>query len=259
MAAAPRDAAAACRRHAAGDRRRDPARRPRRGAAMIGRKGAPRPPLSTLQRAGRLAVLALLAVAAAALWRWRGIADPRAMTAVIARFPATPLVFVAAQTVASLLFVPRTLLGSLAGATAGFLIARYINSGLIDLEGDARIGPLLTRVEQGGWRVVAIVRLIPVLPHSLTNYALGLTRLPLSAYTVGSVLGQMPITIACVNLGTAGGRLIGGASDPPRHAPPPHPGAPSAPGALHPLVEARGAVAEIRSHWVKYSYLQLFC
>src|SRR5579875_3531113 len=189
MAAAPRDAAAACRRHAAGDRRRDPARRPRRGAAMIGRKGAPRPPLSTLQRAGRLAVLALLAVAAAALWRWRGIADPRAMTAVIARFPATPLLFVPRTLlgiVAGLLFgiwwgILWATLGSLAGATAGFLIARYINSGLIDLEGDARIGPLLTRVEQGGWRVVAIVRLIPVLPHSLTNYALGLTRLPLSA------------------------------------------------------------------------------
>jgi uncharacterized membrane protein YdjX (TVP38/TMEM64 family) len=197
---------------------------------MTGMKGAePRPPVSTLQRAMRLAVLALLLFTAAAAWRWRGLIDPRAMTAAIARYPATPLVFLAVQIAASLLFVPRTLLGivagllfgiwwgtiwaalgSLAGAAAGFLIARYINSGLIDLESDARIGPFLSHVEKGGWRVVALVRLVPILPHSLTNYALGLTRLPLSSYAVGSALGQMPITIACVNLGAAGGRFIGG-------------------------------------------------
>jgi uncharacterized membrane protein YdjX (TVP38/TMEM64 family) len=177
-------------------------------------------------------VLALLLGGIAAAWRWRGLVDPRAMTAAIARYPATPLVFLVVQTAASLLFVPRTLLGvaagllfgigwgivwatlgGLAGAAAGFLVARYVNAGLIDLEGDTRIGPFLNRVEKGGWRVVALVRLVPVLPHSLTNYALGLTRIPLSAYALGSVLGQMPMTIACVNLGAAGGRLIGGEAD----------------------------------------------
>ncbi|HJU19105.1 MAG TPA: VTT domain-containing protein, partial [Stellaceae bacterium] len=187
---------------------------------------------SALNRALRLAVTVLLLLAAAVLWRWRGLADPRAMTAVVARYPATPLVFLAVQVAASLLFVPRTLLGvvagllfgswwgtlwaalgSLAGAVAGFLAARYVNSGLVDLESDRRIGPFLQRVERGGWRVVALVRLVPILPHSLTNYALGLTRLPLSSYAVGSALGQMPLTIACVTLGTAGGRLVGGDAD----------------------------------------------
>lgn len=182
-----------------------------------------------LQRAGRLAVVALLLCGIAAAWRWRALVDPRAMTAAIARYPATPLVFLAAQIAASLLFVPRTLLaiaagllfgiwwgtvwaalGSLAGAAAGFLLARYVNSGFLDPEGDPRIGPFLSRVETGGWRVVALVRLVPVLPHSLTNYALGLTRLPLASYALGSLLGQMPVTIACVNLGAAGGRLAGG-------------------------------------------------
>lgn len=207
---------------------------------MTGKSGAPPPRdlrsphqararIGVLQQAGRIAVVILLALGIAAVWRWRGLVDPRAMTAAIARYPATPLVFLAAQIAASLLFVPRTLLGavagllfgvwwgtlwaalgSLLGAAAGFLLARYVNSGIIDLEGDARIGPFLNRVEKGGWRVVAFVRLIPILPHSLTNYALGLTRLPLAAYAVGSLVGQMPITIACVALGAAGGRLAGG-------------------------------------------------
>ena len=49
-----------------------------------------------------------------------------------------------------------------------------------------------------------------MLPHSLANYALGLTRLPLGAYALGSLLGQLPMTIAYVELGAAGGRLWAG-------------------------------------------------
>jgi len=60
--------------------------------------------------------------------------------------------------------------------------------------------------------MVAVLRLIPVIPHSLTNYALGLTRLRIGSYALGSLLGQLPLTIAYVDLGAAGGRaLVGGA------------------------------------------------
>src|SRR5262249_46076018 len=100
-----------------------------------------------------------------------------------------------------------TEIGSVAGAIAGFLIARYINSDLIQAERRTQIRPILERVERGGWRAVAMIRLIPVVPHSLGNYALGLTRLPLASYAFGSLVGQLPMTIAYVELGTAGGRL----------------------------------------------------
>jgi len=179
----------------------------------------------------RFVVLGLIAVGAAAVWHWRADLDPAAMAAAIARYPAAPLLFLAVHIAASLLFVPRTMLaivagllfgmgwgvvwaalGSIAGATAGFLLARYVNSGLIDPAAAARIGPLLERVERGGWRAVALVRLIPVVPHSLANYGLGLTRLPLGAYAAGSLVGQLPMTVAYVDFGAAGGRLLlGGA------------------------------------------------
>ena len=99
-------------------------------------------------------------------------------------------------------------IGSVAGAAAGFILARYINSGLFDIERYGRIRPVLERVERGGWRAVALLRLIPVMPHSLTNYGLGLTRLSLSAYLFGSLIGQLPMTIAYVDLGAAGGKLV---------------------------------------------------
>jgi len=181
------------------------------------------PPVG-VRRTLRLGLLGLLMVGAAAVWRWRGFLDPTTITATIDRYPAAPLWFLAAHTAASLLFVPRTLLaivagllfgmgwgivwaasGGVAGAMAGFLVARYINSGVLDLR---RLGPVVGQVERGGWRAVAVLRLIPLMPHSVANYALGLTRLSLGSYAFGSLLGQLPMTIAYVDLGAAGERLM---------------------------------------------------
>jgi len=182
-----------------------------------------------MPRVLRFVLIGLLAIGAASVWRWRALLDPMSITAAIGHYPAAPLGFLAVHIAASLLFVPRTLLaivagllfgmgwgivwaalGSVAGAVAGFLVARYIKSDLFDLR---RIGLVAGQVEHGGWRTVAALRLIPIIPHSLANYALGLTRLPLGAYTLGSLLGQLPMTIAYVDLGAAGERLtVGGAS-----------------------------------------------
>jgi uncharacterized membrane protein YdjX (TVP38/TMEM64 family) len=176
-------------------------------------------------------VLGLIALACIMTWRWRGVFDPLTITAAIARYPAAPLGFFVVHIGASLLFIPRTVLaivagllfgsrwgivwaeiGSVAGAVAGFLVARYIHPGLGDIRGTARIGPILARIETGGWRAVALLRLIPVMPHSLANYALGLTQIPLRDYAFGSLIGQLPMTIAYVDLGAAGEQLmLGGA------------------------------------------------
>ena len=186
-------------------------------------------PMVGLRRVSKLAVLVFLIAGAVAAWHWRMILDPSAISAAIARYPTAPLGFVAVHIAASLLFVPRTLLaivagllfgvgwgivwaasGSVAGAVAGFLAARYLSSGLDDL---GRLGPVAAQVERGGWRAVAMLRLIPVMPHSVANYGLGLTKLPLGSYALGSFLGQLPLTIAYVDLGAAGERLmVGGAS-----------------------------------------------
>ncbi|MGC2414831.1 MAG: VTT domain-containing protein [Stellaceae bacterium] len=185
---------------------------------------------------GRLFAIALLAAGSVAAWHWRGLFDPLALPALIGGNPMAPLVFLALHVAGSLFFVPRTLLalgaglvfgmwwgilwaalGSLAGALAGFLTARYIRSGFVDRlilansDRPARLGALLQRAEHGGWRMVAMARLVPIIPHSLTNYALGLTRLRLGAYAIGSLVGQLPLTIAYADFGAAGGRaLLGG-------------------------------------------------
>ncbi len=192
---------------------------------------APDLPGGGLRRGARLLLLGLLLAGAAIAWRWRASLDPAALGTEIGRYPLAPLVFLAVHIGGSLLFVPRTVLaiaagllfgvgwgivwaaiGSAAGAAAGFLVARYLNAGFVDLSRSDTIRPILERVERGGWRAVAGLRLIPVMPHSLANYGLGLTRLPLGGYAFGSLIGQLPMTVAYVEFGAAGERVMLGAA-----------------------------------------------
>lgn len=176
--------------------------------------------------ASRMVVLFLLSTGIAAAWHWRAALDPTSIGAAITDCPAAPLVFLGVHVGASLFFIPRTVLaiaaglafgvvwgvvwaatGSVLGAVAGFYVARYLNAEIVDLEKDARVRSLIDRVRFGGWRAVALLRLIPVIPHSLANYAFGLTPLRVGPYALGSLIGQLPMTIACVDLGAAGERL----------------------------------------------------
>ena len=188
--------------------------------------------LGTLRRTGQALVLGLIVAGIAAAWRWRGSLDPLALAAIINAYPAAPLMFLGLHIIASLTFVPRSLLGfaagivfgawwgvlwaalgSVIGAVAGFLLARYVHGGFFERAHWARFTAILERAERGGWRAVTLIRLVPVIPHSLSNYALGLTRLRLGDYALGSFLGQLPLTIAAVELGAAGERAMRGAAD----------------------------------------------
>ena len=187
------------------------------------------PTLGGLRRAGQIFVALCIVAGIAAAWRWRGEFDPLALTELIRAYPAAPLVFIALHILASLTFVPRTLLGiaaglvfgvwwgllwaSLAGvvgAVAGFAIARYLHAGLFERRRWTKLTALLDRASRGGWRTVTLIRLVPVIPHSLANYAFGLTRVRLGDYALGSLLGQLPTTIAAVELGAAGERVMRG-------------------------------------------------
>jgi uncharacterized membrane protein YdjX (TVP38/TMEM64 family) len=189
----------------------------------------PTPSLRRLRAAGRILALLLVLIGLGLVWTERHVLDAQSIALTLGRYRAAPAIFLALHTVASLIFFPRTVLavaagavfgvwwgtfwaafGSVLGALAGFLLARYVNSGLVDLEGMRRFGPVLLRAERGGWRAVAVLRLVPVIPHTLSNYALGLTRLDLGAYAVGSLLGQLPMTIACADLGAAGEEIATG-------------------------------------------------
>jgi uncharacterized membrane protein YdjX (TVP38/TMEM64 family) len=176
----------------------------------------------------RALVLIILLIGVALVLAGRGMMRAQAVTDFVASYPAAPAVYVAVHVAGSLFFVPRTILGiaagllfgfwggllwasvgGTAGAAVGFLLARYLNAGLIEPESLPRLGPALARAEEGGWRAVAVLRMLP-LPHTPVNYALGLTKLPFGAYFFGSLFGLIPYSIAFVEFGASGSQALDG-------------------------------------------------
>jgi hypothetical protein len=76
-----------------------------------------------------------------------------------------------------------------------------------------RAKQLIDGVEQEGWRFVAFVRLVPLFPFNLLNYALGLTRIPFPAYVIASWLFMLPGAFAYTWLGFAGREAKGHCRD----------------------------------------------
>jgi uncharacterized membrane protein YdjX (TVP38/TMEM64 family) len=74
------------------------------------------------------------------------------------------------------------LLGATLGATIAFLLARGIAGEWVAHRLGGRLRRLVDGVSAEGWRFVALMRLVPLVPFNLLNYALGLTRISLPAY-----------------------------------------------------------------------------
>jgi uncharacterized membrane protein YdjX (TVP38/TMEM64 family) len=93
-------------------------------------------------------------------------------------------------------------LGLSFGGMLGFLAARSLFRDAADRWVSRR--PALRKIDadiaEHGWRVVALLRLSPVAPFGITSYALGLTRLRVVDYLLGT-LGSLPAMLAYVYIG----------------------------------------------------------
>ena len=102
------------------------------------------------------------------------------------------------------------LTGATLGATLAFLIARYLAGDWVEQKTAGRLRQLKEGVEAEGWRFVAFVRLVPLFPFNVLNYALGLTRIRLFHYVVASWLCMLPGALAYTWLGYAGREALSG-------------------------------------------------
>jgi uncharacterized membrane protein YdjX (TVP38/TMEM64 family) len=102
--------------------------------------------------------------------------------------------------------LPLALMAATTGAGLSFLIGRYIAQKQVRLL--ARRRPVLRAVEcavsEGGWRIVGLVRLSPLLPFSLLNYFFGVTRIPFRHYLPATFFGIIPGTSVNVFVAAAG-------------------------------------------------------
>lgn len=107
-------------------------------------------------------------------------------------------------------------IASTLGATAAFLVGRYVARGWIArrIEGNATFEALDEAIGREGGKVVGLARLSPVIPFNLLNYAFGLTRVPLGAFVLASWIGMLPGTLLYVYLGSVAGDLASVATRP---------------------------------------------
>ena len=94
--------------------------------------------------------------------------------------------------------------GSVVGATAAFLVGRTFLRGWVELQmaDYPRFQAIDRAVGEQGFKIVLLVRLSPIFPFNLLNYAFGLTRVRLWQYIVASWIGMFPATVVYVYSGS---------------------------------------------------------
>lgn len=108
-----------------------------------------------------------------------------------------------------------TLIGSLLSlfaatlaAILAFLLGRSLGQSYVQRHASGWLRRILHGVEVEGWRFVALTRLIPVFPFAPTNYAFGVTRIPLGVYSLTTLIGLIPNLVAYSWLGSATHRAL---------------------------------------------------
>jgi uncharacterized membrane protein YdjX (TVP38/TMEM64 family)/rhodanese-related sulfurtransferase len=175
----------------------------------------------------------LLAGAVALALILRDRLDAAALTAWVSGAGAAgPLLFIGIYAVATVLFLPGSvltlaggalfgpiwgtlynLLGATLGAGLAFLIARYLARDWVQARAKGLLARLVQGVEAEGWRFVAFTRLVPLFPFNLLNYALGLTRIPFRPYLLATLVFMLPGAVAYTYLGFAGREAVAGGED----------------------------------------------
>jgi uncharacterized membrane protein YdjX (TVP38/TMEM64 family) len=138
------------------------------------------------------------------------------------------LLFIGLYAAACLCFIPGSILTLAAGAVYGFwegtllvlagnglgallslLITRYLlrDWAKKQFAKNPRMRAIEEAVAHDGWRIVLLTRLSPIMPYSLINYSLGLTRLSATRFLLATELGAIPSTCIYVYIGTLIGDL----------------------------------------------------
>lgn len=94
-------------------------------------------------------------------------------------------------------------IGACLGATAAFLIGRYLARDWVykKIAGNEKFKAIDEAVGKEGFKIVLLTRLSPVFPFNLLNYAFGVTGVSLKDYLLGFI-GMIPGTIMYVYLGS---------------------------------------------------------
>jgi len=145
---------------------------------------------------------------------------------------AAPIIFIAIYALATVFFLPGSILtlaggaifgpflgtfcnltGATIGATFSFLASRYLASDWVAKKTGGTLKKLIKGVEREGWRFIAFVRLVPLFPFNILNYALGLSKINIFQYIVATYIFMLPGAIAYTYIGYVGREAAAGGED----------------------------------------------
>jgi uncharacterized membrane protein YdjX (TVP38/TMEM64 family) len=138
-----------------------------------------------------------------------------------------PVIYILIYVVATILILPSTALnltggaifgpwmgtfwtsiGAIIAAIAAFFFARTIGREMVSQRLAGRWQAIDAEVQQGGIFYMFAIRLMPIMPYGLVNFAAGLTSISFKDYLIGTTLGTVPGILPFVMLGSSGLKAI---------------------------------------------------
>lgn len=98
--------------------------------------------------------------------------------------------------------------GATLGAVIAFLIGRHFGLERIMRDNSPKVSLVLQKIEAKGWLSVALVRLFPLAPFNLVNYAFGATTIKFSHYALATFLFLIPAEIIYTSFGSSSLTLL---------------------------------------------------
>ena len=127
---------------------------------------------------------------------------------------ATMLTVLAGYLFGTLIASIWVILGATVGSSIVFLVARYALYETLK----ERVGPWLGRMEKGfqedALSYILVLRLLPIFPFWLVNFAPALLGVKLWVYTLGTAMGIVPGVLVYAGLGNGLGKVIAHGEEP---------------------------------------------
>lgn len=134
-----------------------------------------------------------------------------------------PIAYIALYVVATVLVLPSTALnltggaifgpwlgtvwtslGAIIAAIVAFAFTRTVGREAIAKRLAGRWQAMDAQMRQGGLFYMFAIRLVPIMPYGLVNFAAGLTSISFKDYLLGTVIGTVPSVLPFVLLGSSG-------------------------------------------------------
>lgn len=123
-------------------------------------------------------------------------------------FPSTALNMTGGAIFGPWLGLLWTSIGAVIAAIVAFAFTRTVGRKAIEKRLAGRWQAMDAEVRRGGVFYMFAIRLVPIMPYGLVNFAAGLTSVTFQDYLVGTTLGTVPSVLPFVLLGSYGLQAI---------------------------------------------------